>query len=262
MRKSWFTLIELLVVIAIIAILAGMLLPSLSKVKTRAKSVACLGNQKNCVYALSSYADTYSDFFPPALSTAKNEVGTDKSYGWCGYLVRYGFLPQERRSDGVNVTNIPGMGLVTLCPGLLYRGTMGLTMYYSDQTYGLIQGKAGTEGTNEEVLGQQAYYSGGSRMFYVSRSRLAQARYNQIPLGGDSIHADSAYQPGYLEMLLPANQNRYVTAGTRVRVIHLRHLGKGNLFYADGHVASAGAKDITPETWLRYADKVNGPASF
>ncbi len=70
-RHRAFTLIELLVVIAIIALLMGILMPSLSRARKQARGVYCLSNLKQLGIAVQMYAQEYDDFIPRAMDDQK-----------------------------------------------------------------------------------------------------------------------------------------------------------------------------------------------
>ena len=238
-KSKAFTLIELLVVIAIIAILLGILLPSLRRVQMSSKSVVCQAHLGTWAKAFVMYTNESDSFFPSVM------VGSGGLYGqWAvalkpyyGEELRMWFCPLATKAY-IHQTKEPYAAWV----------------FDASQTGDLRPGDYGSYGINAWIynLTKDVNGNGTSTIFshkYAWKNTSARTPGN-VPIFGDCMWRGGFPEDDDTPQMV--EENRLIDDGESMRYFNLsRHGDATNLIFMDFSVRKVPLKQLWRLKWNR-----------
>ena len=246
-----FTLIELLVVIAIIAILAGMLLPALTKAKTKAQGIQCLSNLKQLQLGWLMYADDHNDHL------VFNALDPS-SPGWVKGILNF----NGANTDNTNTVYLTDSRYAKLAPytaraaGIYKCPADRSTVKISGKIHPRVRSLSMSQAMNSPDDWLNGAHGNG---LYQSGSKFAIFRKlsDIIPMGHTKAFVLIDEHPDGINYGDFAVVYRDASELQKTRIIDMpasTHNGAGGLSFADGHAEIHKWQDSRTKPPVLYSD--------
>jgi prepilin-type N-terminal cleavage/methylation domain-containing protein/prepilin-type processing-associated H-X9-DG protein len=226
-RTSAFTLIELLVVVAIIALLIGILLPSLGRARDKAKGVRCQSNLRNLYSGIQLYTQENDGMMLPARLSA----GSSRDYLWCGNTTLGPMFGVRRQNDGTSQVNAyEKINKMLDCPSTDHKD-LASGQWDRDYTYnrfcGYAQGNlANAPDPFNDPAAPTAANNKAVKRDAIRRETLIALDVREATGNNDYVFASAS------PALVPISTNQGASNG----IAGIPHSKKANMLFVDGQI--------------------------